>query len=68
MCEVVIAIESSRGQARAINLAPKKGWAIVAWGTPGEELKHKFLRDMQGRWHYDGPEKLEMVHQLRHRA
>ncbi len=47
---------------RAINVAPAKGWAIVAWGPPGGEVKFKFLRDMAGRWHYDGVEKVEMVH------
>jgi hypothetical protein len=49
-------------RVRAINLAPAKGWAIVVWGLPGEEVKHKFLRDVEARWHYDGVETLETVH------
>ena len=49
-------------RVRAINQAPARGWAIVVYGKPGEELKHKFLKDTEGRWHYYGVEKMETVH------
>jgi hypothetical protein len=45
-----------------ININPAKGWAIVAWGPPDGEVKHKFLKDSEGQWHYDGVEKMEAVH------
>ena len=41
-----------------INLNPAGGWAVVAWGPDGGEVKYKFLRDIEARWHYDGIEKL----------
>ena len=49
-------------RVRAINLAPAKGWAIVAYGKPGEELKHKFLKNVDRGWVYDGVERMEAVH------
>jgi hypothetical protein len=49
-------------RVRAINLAPAKGWAIVAWGPPGDEVKHKFIRDLNEGWVYHGLEKMEPVH------
>lgn len=47
---------------RAINISSGKGWAIVIWGLPGEEQKDKFIRDIEGQWHYDGLETAEMMH------
>jgi hypothetical protein len=58
----VTAPDDQGNRVRAINLAPAKGWAIVVWGPPEGELKHKFFRDLNGMWHYDGIEKLEAVH------
>lgn len=49
-------------RVRAVNISPKAGWAIVAYGKPGEEMKHKFLRDVGTGWVYDGIERLEAVH------
>ena len=54
--------DADGNRVRAVNLSPNAGWAIVAYGQRGEEQKHKFLRDTEGRWHYDGLEIMEAVH------
>lgn len=54
--------DSYGNRVRAINLNSKAGWAIVAYGKPGEEQKYKFLRDTQEGWVYDGVEAAETLH------
>ena len=45
-----------------ININPAGGWAIVAFGPDGEEVKYKFLRDVDNGWVYDGVETAETMH------
>jgi len=49
-------------RVRAINIQPVAGWAIVAFGKSDEEVKHKFLRDLETGWVYDGVEQYNAVH------
>jgi hypothetical protein len=58
----VLSPDDEGNRVRAINLAPAEGCAIVVYGKPGEEQKHKFFRDIKGKWNYDGVEKIEAVH------
>ena len=53
--------DSHGNRVRAINIQPGAGWAIVAFGPRGDEVKHKFLRDVETRWVYDGVEKMETL-------
>ena len=45
-----------------ININPAGGWAIVAWGPPRDDVKYKFLKEVDQGWVYDGIEKMEEVH------
>ena len=45
-----------------ININPTAGWAIVACGPDGDEVKYRFLRGIDRGWVYDGVETTETVH------
>ena len=62
LTEALTTPDNRGNRVRAVNINPDNGWAIAAFGKPGEEKKHKFVKDIGGRWHYDGVEKIEMVH------
>ena len=53
---------STGNRVTFINTNPAEGWAIIAFGPDGEEVKYKFLRDIEGQWLHDGVETLDAVH------
>jgi hypothetical protein len=62
LSSTLTATDDDGNRVRAININPAGGWAIVAYGRRGEEQKHKFLKDIEGGWHFDGVETAETVH------
>ena len=59
---IVTTLDSQGKRVAFININPEDGWAIVAFGPDGGEMKHLFVKDADGTWTYGGVEGMETIH------